>query len=108
MYSISNINYDFKVFNRFGQFGQTKPISTAASNKNHSYFSSGSARVAALYPCRKAENAFTVKLSSHAREIKESAEYKFRKELTNCTDRREAAIVWNAKKAAGLFRVRGC
>jgi hypothetical protein len=108
MESITIPSYADIVFNRFGQFGQTKPIATTTFNKNHCDFSSGFARVAALYPSRKAGNAFTVKLSSHAKEMKESVEYKFRKELTNCTDRREAAIIWNAQKAAGLFRVRGC
>lgn len=98
MYSISIVNNDFKVFNRFGQFGQTKPIATATSNKLSCYFSAGSARVAALYPCRKAENAFTVKLTSHLQEMKEMQE---------CVDHREAAIIKNANATRGLFRVRG-
>jgi hypothetical protein len=98
MESVTITNYADIVFNGFGQFGQTKPIAGSTFNKNHCDSSAGFARVAALYPSRKAGNAFLVKLSSHLKEMKE---------MHKCVDCREAAMVKKAQVAQGLFRVRG-
>ncbi|MDR7665478.1 hypothetical protein RG963_06735 [Methanosarcina sp. Z-7115] len=102
--SLSLHIYDLGAYNSFAY----KTSAPANIPKIQTAFLKDNPWVRALYTNRASFNTRIVKLQSHAREMKESVEFKQRKEIEGCVDKREACIIRNAQKSSGLFRVRGC